>query len=764
MAVNESVYGLASEWKDINNTAWDDSIDSEYRIKAAYFGANDWNNNNLALAVASDKLSFNTPIDKSLSYCGLGDNSAYSNIKYFTLENIETANIGDELTADYTDNKDVTNFAFTLGTWNGTTYNYWMNCNTSVQGNQYRWCPSNLDVASNVARGVGFITHFSFQNFVLLIKVHCFDKPFYSGDGTPYIHECTLEEYENDVNSVRTNYPYIYAITVVPMVRYNANNDRTAFNYGATPFGIEILDAFEIGSVAPVGTPFYTYGLFQKSDYSWLIHGSLTSPNKWNTWNYNDNSTGFIAVQAFAIPDTWKVEKTYQDSTYNNIQCYREYDTDFFEETLRAVACFGCFFTPSESVAESGALNDFDMYLGILDNGIGNGEYSHGTRNEIYPQYTETGNETGYNPDAPHGNIPHSNASTFNNVSVADGGLKRYVLDDSAMSDFSDDLWNIIDTSNPDELIQNQTLTNFLTNNPLDAVVSVKRFPFSDMGGGTATNINLGKVTLPNTSGKPFTADVSIMNGGYHDILSFFGDWRDNLVKIIVTIPFCGTVELTPEIVKNKRIQINYSIDYTTGTCTAWILTSTTDGEYVVIDSANGNCCIDIPLSGVETATLTGQIYNANENLKALKFNAIVDNTQGVVNFGKSVSNGQKLNALQIGLDVGQSIVNAIHDVSTAEWNINNTQIPMKMIGASSGCNGFQLELTARITYYVPVIDSTYDESAYRATVGAQTCDACVIGDYSGYAEIANVRLAASSATVTEKAMILQLLESGVIL
>jgi hypothetical protein len=86
------------------------------------------------------------------------------------------------------------------------------------------------------------------------------------------------------------------------------------------------------------------------------------------------------------------------------------------------------------------------------------------------------------------------------------------------------------------------------------------------------------------------------------------------------------------------------------------------------------------------------------------------------------------------------------------------------MIGASSGCNAFQIELTPRLNVYYPIVDSTYNAAEYRHNVGAAVCDTTTIGDYNGYAEITNVDLSGFAATAEEKNMIANALMEGVYL
>ena len=180
----------------------------------------------------------------------------------------------------------------------------------------------------------------------------------------------------------------------------------------------------------------------------------------------------------------------------------------------------------------------------------------------------------------------------------------------------------------------------------------------------------------------------------------------------------------------------------------------------IVIDSANGNCAVDIPVSGVQTATLTGEIYNANENLKTSKFNGIIN---GVSNGVKMITSAAAKD-FSGALTAGASIVNSVHNAAVQQWNIDNTQVPFKMIGASTSANSMQLELTPRLTVYRPVIEPYFDLDQYLHCVGAAVCHTTTIENYTGYAEITNVDLSGFNATEKEKQMIAAALAAGVYL
>ena len=753
--------------------------------------------------------------NKSVSFVGMSGNKCpYTSIKYFSNINNDQYTSNYPITKLESDTYDIVNFAFhntntSLRNDYGNDKRF-MDIYKSSQGGggngnavkdwYVRWNPDPFlgngpsstypnylnsavsDYAGSIRnQDINFVTQMPCRRIVLVPFITCTD-----------VNDSSVGTYDLDtyLTTYKTTKPRIISVSFNTYIMYTDSDAPTSSNKRQVKyFAMSLLQSSNkfsnhyvtiqgSNTREPAENLFYPYLLM--SPYI-PLGGALNNGHSFNnkppglstqTWSSSlfNNSSWYSVMAVCDLGDmgwtNWSGDNTGETGRGEYLYCNADnLTTDEIRESVReGLACFGMFFTDSVANAETKQLDDAGMFLGTLVNGIGYGDYTEGTANREQPQFNwKAMNESDYdpsNPPTPPIVIPPSNPTTFNPVTLADGGLKRYVLDDSSMINFGAELWNVINTSNPDELIQNQTLTNFLTNNPLDCIVSIKRFPLADMRQGDQTNPMLGKVKIRNVIVYPFSSSSTILSCGTKKIPRFFNDFRDYLVQYELILPFCGTISLDSAAVTGNEIEVKYAIDYTTGTCTAWVLANTTDGKQVVIDSANGNCTIDIPLSGVQTATLTGQIYNANENLKTAKFNGIISGVTGAGSFIQDIKNRNIGGAI----GTGAKIVNAVHDVKKMEWNIDHTEIPLKMVGASSGCNSFQIELVPRLTAYVPNVTSDYSESDYLHNVGAAVCDTTTIGNYSGYAEITNVDMSGFAATSTEKNMIATALAGGVYL
>ena len=807
MATNTDIWGAKADWACPSTAFSGSNVDMKPLI--GHFGtppSSGYTQGDLYVGLSngvfpSSNGFTNEPIDTSISYCGLGSNSVWSHIEYYMVgEHSTVSNLVN------TDERSITNFAFCYRQSSSYSGLYQTNDTTSNSklGNRCRWSPYGVNLLTlnpsaadtNRNRQVCPYVQLPVRNFVLVPYVRAassLNENSGSTSGMDLTNFVWWDYIDTTKPKNKTTHPYILSITFQPYTvtthaddidadtgKPNTGDSRVVLSIYS---GISILSPVSYAKGAetdianPTGTPLgdvYSYYFSRTRSGGSALSGITifgTSSVGLNDFDYisqTSNPTPSLQLRWLLRHPNAVLRNMANTANYG--WYYLEYYDGLEEWIMHQIACFGLFFTLDKATAETGALNDEKMYLGVLENGVGNGQYVHGEQNENQEQWNwDTTNDSTYRPHeggGEEGDDDNTYGRTwgFNPVSLADSTIRRYIMSDAELANLGEYLWDIIDTSDPTALIQNQTLTNFLTNNPLDCVVSLKRFPFDNMSQGSLTNLVLGKVTVPNVAGKPFTADSVTRSCGTKHIFHRFHDWRDYICQYFLYLPFCGTLQLDAETVVGRDIAVYYAIDYTTGTCTAYVTTWDDDGAECYIDSASGNCSIDVPLSGVETATLTGEIYNANENLKALKFNAIVGGTKSAMNFVSKVGSGDKMQSMLSGLDLGTDIVNAIHSANQAEWNINNTQIPLKMIGASSGCNSFQAELTPCLLIYYPETIDDFNEANYAHSVGLQCCESGLIGDYSGYAEITNADLSGFTATATEKNMIQNALSGGIYL
>lgn len=818
MATNQNIYGKLENWPKIN-TAFTEEDELKYNYYVANFagttpGTAEFNDidSTLYTGINQGKVSLNNPIDKSLCWCGLGNESAFSKVEYYNNKPHQSdpqtqPDSATNFARINVDNRDVTNFAFAQ--WHGSSavypalWNSWYytDATSSTLASRLRWAPEAINDTEDPAAHGNFnlaldpITQLPMENCVAVPVLTVINRIDTSSTADMGRKDLYMWDYMNPNNEVNyTTHPYIISVrmqlwgwnssfgvgnrsvrvsehtcvTVTDLISackdqpYDpaqpARKQGESVQYAsflrnpADTSGQNILTGLAImGIVGQIS--WFAVLPHSSSDVNRKARGTIVLPHNYGEWSYIAGSSADYELY------------------------YVRYYEGFQEWVRQQIACFGLFFTDDQATAQYGALDSDNMYLGILDaNLVGHGQYSHGEENRDQIQWNwDTTNSSKYDPGAePPAGTGGYGDWTWNSVSLANATVRRYALTAAQVTTFGNKLWDIIDTTDPDELIQNQTLTNFLTNNPLDCIVSLKLFPYNWVAG--TTDIVLGKV---NVGAKGAPCDGVIKNLSY-DTLHVephfksptgedYIDWKNYLCKYELYLPFCGTMSLDPEAILNKNITVTYSIDFTTGSCTASVKVNDAIGNSMVIDTASGNCSIDVPISGIQSATITGQIYNANENLKSIKFNGIMNGLKNTVTFATSVAGavaapsvstiGAVINS---GLSETQGIGNSVHDYKVAEWNINHTELPIKMIGSSTGACAMTMDYQPRIMIYYPEVEEGFDEAAYLHSTGAACCESGEIGAYTGYIQATNVDLSGFNATAAEKQMIADLLVGGV--
>lgn len=762
MAVNTQIYGAPSSWVAVGNTAGNPDTDERVYMRE-----------NPCASYTTTPLGM--PLEKSISFSGLGDESAYSHLRFFENNSVieSTGTLPEEITPTIIEDRVVTNWCFCsiqnnvqMSDWNQADNALVDGDETSLNANPQiqRYAPEPVQAYDNGANIRPFM-QFSYKNLVILIMVTC------TSDFQTF-HSYDLKTYKDTYTST---YPYI---TEVSGRLYSRNNDAepTSINprqvlwYNALNHNqIAVLDSLQL----PVTTP-YMYGIsWSILSYNFKIMGgflvsaSRANYNVWTSGSYENYPLKYIGLVG---TDKWKFYKhgsNGSDAPSNKLKLwgriYRTYDSTFYEECMTQTACFGLLFTDNEYAAKYSASTANDMYMGILDEHlIGHGEYTHGTHNADNAQLNWTNsNDSTYDP-AFRPDPNHYNGSMgTHDIPLFGTATERYNL--SALSTqltLLPKLWDVMALADPDADKLSYSLDMFLASNPIDSIVSLQFLPVKNMGDYVEGNtVYLGKY---NTGISARVAKTSIRYPcGTYEVYPVFGDnWIDREIQISLYLPFCGTINLEPEVYMNKIIDLEYMIDLTTGSCSAIISMTGDNGKRIITDVASGMCAIDLPVTGIQQQTLNSQIFNASETTKQLKVNNAFKGFRSLMGAVSSL-NGDPMGAINSILGAGQDIYNIFQGEKIADYNLQHTMIPTKMIGTSGALTGAMCELKPTIIFSRPTIG--YNEE-FAHCQGFACCITGTLSGYSGYTEIINPDLSGFAATGAEKEMIKSLLASGVYL
>ena len=181
-----------------------------------------------------------------------------------------------------------------------------------------------------------------------------------------------------------------------------------------------------------------------------------------------------------------------------------------------------------------------------------------------------------------------------------------YVLTEARLRQLSGFLWSA-------DFIDNIKLLN---NSPIENIISCKRIPF-DIN-GTDESIVLGNVDTgvhgnKIDTGHSFTIGSASVSKKYNNFLDY-----SPYTNIWIFLPFIGMRQLDTDKYMGRTLKVVYKVDIVTGSCCACIYASNSSGKYLLIDTYNGSCGIDIPISAqnrsaVESAWIQAGLTSAVE-------------------------------------------------------------------------------------------------------------------------------------------------------
>ncbi|MCQ2088079.1 MAG: hypothetical protein MJZ37_08485 [Bacilli bacterium] len=774
MAVNEAIYGDRDLW--IKSATYGADIERDNMFLCANFsGAESSDITDAAIKKGVDEgiLMLNTPIDMSVCWSALGTESPLSHIKNYSYSVASGAPA-----VRTSDDRSITNWCFARSL-QSDIYAY------NIKNVESMFAPSNDYTSIRFTgeyQGVKPITNVPIKNAVLYPFVTAVDALAVSHN-TVIV---SLQEYleETTEHNYKVSHPYITNVS------FGIYHDR---NYGGETISRSLyandsykclmeLDGNNVYQGKAIGGN--TYGLTYQYNHSFCNYSRINTLTLIGCVNSRTETHGAVsdyegAENDYIIRFTSDVNVAWCTDNANYMIGYIQYYPGFEEYVRKAIACFGMFFTFDSDTAVSGALDDPLMYCGTLVDGIGHGGYTHGADNNNQPQMGwNSSNDSTYDPSNPPSVDPNTydNTSHFNDSLGLDSTFNRmYILSAADVSAMATDFLECVYSKPEDIDYTNFLREQFLSNNPLDCVVSLKKFPCQIPYSAAAgqRRITLGNYQTVGSGYKPSSLYVmqDIFECTYYPAMGLNGvpsflDYEPYSTAQLV-IPYCGTVNINPSECMGRKIKVRMVVDFVTGGCTAYVMVSTETG-YLVIDSISGYCAIDLPVSAIEKSTLDGQLFNANMSLKNAKLNAASNIVSAGANIGGIIAGAATghagVSSFTGAIGSSGGILGSINNVLQSQYNLDNTKIPYKTIsGASSVVSAIQ-EQECVLLVYRPVYVQGYDSKKYARTVGNACLESAKISAYSGkFIQVSDVDLSGFNATAEEKNMIAAALKGGVI-
>lgn len=797
--VNTNIYGNKSVWRK-SLTA--DTIPDENAPYLANFTGEMtgtmFSTSSLDTAVNKGYLQINTPIDNSIAYIGIDDNCSMVNQKWHKYGIDDTENTVVSMVKKRNNPLAMVSGSYSSATTNGMII-------IRPEQDYTAWAYNMKYSTSNPDTKVLPIVKIP-TSIVYVIFIRACSKDF---DGTTYdsydtittdlytyIHGHTL----NDIDSplYYEDYPNILQIYLTPMYRNDTESvsgDYTkslrvvptySSNNPIYPSILNEIESFTDSDISGVST--FNILRYQQptkatahSTFSRGINVFNTQPDLRGmtlTIDYNSivlhglfnlfYNVNSASQKSYYLGICGNYIKTGFLRTSSNVRYFYQYTPisvfggieEFENYCLSQTAYLGAYFTESYYAGlQVPELDDEYIYLGIIDDeGITHGEYSQGenNRNQKQWEWNDMVADSPYDPNAETDpSIYDEETKLYGATSAGTAFLHVYECSAATIANLKNYLYNIVAPEATDE-----TLTkNFLTVNPIDCITGCYEFPFTIRDRfSTATNIVLGNTHASGGENNPIIGytgfnTIKILEFGTIYYYPFYDDFRDYepYSEALLYIPYVGYIPISPSEFMGHNIGLKLICDLLTGSCQALVYK---DG--LVIEASSGNIGTQVPITGIQQADYSNSIHGASTRLLASQVSS-------VASFGNaltSLASGNVGGAVSSIVNVAQAGIN----VSNAKYELEHTKVPFKQSGVASPNINFSNEQQARLILKRPLMLDTYNPSQYGHTVGFACLITAPLSTFTGFTQATNVDLSGIPATVTEKQMIQQQLQSGVYL
>lgn len=234
--------------------------------------------------------------------------------------------------------------------------------------------------------------------------------------------------------------------------------------------------------------------------------------------------------------------------------------------------------------------------------------------------------------------------------------------------------------------------------------------------------------------------------------------------RIELAVPYHGTIELQASEWLNHVLSIEIDVDLSTGSSYAYIIN---DGipQYALA----GSMGISVPLTATQSS-------DNNISLNELSIQSAAQKTAlkyGVINSGidilTTMYNGATGDAvslkdtLKTGLKISQQIEQNALAQKAISYKVNHTADGRSIIGTSAPSIQFASENECRLTIHYPNM-LQYNADQYGRTVGYACNKHGSVSDFKGYTVCSNINLDSVPCSDAEATLIIQQMQSGVIL
>lgn len=312
------------------------------------------------------------------------------------------------------------------------------------------------------------------------------------------------------------------------------------------------------------------------------------------------------------------------------------------------------------------------------------------------------------------------------------------------------------------EMPTNQSSDDFLTNNPIDCIISLQLFPISfDSGSSPIDKIMLGKVKPQywdesTSSWKDILAinlasQIKVVDCGSCTYYPKYGvnDFRnyEPYCTAELELPYCGNVKIPASVYLNHTLDVKYIIDLITGACIALVYR-----DKLAYLSITGQIGASIPVSGIQSLDLQSSIMRKQTQY-----------SESLLNVAKTIFSAPTAIASG-GANAVVDLASSYNQFEQSEYNLEHVQVPFTMHGSSSPLTSFANEQYPRLIVKRPLMLPEYDAEKYAHLIGFACNITEELSEFSGYTVCASADTSGITATIREQQLIKEMLLSGIYL
>lgn len=453
-------------------------------------------------------------------------------------------------------------------------------------------------------------------------------------------------------------------------------------------------------------------------------------------------------------------------------------DDDITEGIRKQLASFGLFFVDDIDDLNL-ALDDDKTFLGILENGVGYGKYSHGADNRNQQQWNwDTMEENDYDPNNPPSPVMPDNWSDDANSPYSRFRLglvnNWYILSELIMKTVFEKMTGI------DLVTLDKNLTYGL--NPIDCIVQAKRIycnfnAITDSIESQQTpDISFGRLEL-NILNSPSNNLIKVdttMPVSYEVIKSYpvgepssYRDFRSYMPFTTCAFydAFCGIVEIDPAKILNKYITIYQTVDALSGDKITSLYASENNsniGERIA--TLTGNCSEEIPINGLQAADYIRNKYLLTQQQDIAMWNMVSRSSMGAGGASISGISGNVIGAATQAVGTIANTFIAGNQLETIDYQL--THLTPQVSKVSKGTSNIESGVVFGPTLflYLPKMNESYDQLLYGNLTGFAGYKVVKPKDLNAGTHIFSHPKVSISGTKNEAYMLVDQLQKGIII